>query len=45
MPEVSRGVRSGKILRLSMDEGVFGVEEQKKSKNRLGRNIKCMRLR
>ena len=44
MPEVSRGVRSGKILTLSMDEGVFG-----KLKNRLGmisgKNIKRMRLR
>ena len=44
MPEVSRYVISGKILTLSMNEGVFG-----KLKNRLGmisgRNIKHMRLR
>ena len=44
MPEVSRGVISGKILTLSMNEGVFG-----KLKNRLGmisgRNIKRVRLR
>ena len=44
MPEVSRGVRSVKILTLSVDEGVFG-----KLKNRLGmisgRNIKRMRFR
>ena len=44
MPEVSRGVSSGKILALSVNEGVLG-----KLKNRLamilGRNIKCVRLR